>query len=37
MRRLLDEIFTDPGVNELIRRLQVARAAEPVTPGTSLT
>jgi 4-alpha-glucanotransferase len=37
MRRLLDEIFTDPGVNELIRRLQEARAAEPVTPGTSLT
>ena len=37
MRRLLDEIFTNPEVNELIRRLQEARAAEPVTPGTSLT
>jgi 4-alpha-glucanotransferase len=37
MRRLLDDIMTDPLVEAYLRRLQKARAAEPVTPGTPLT
>jgi 4-alpha-glucanotransferase len=32
MRRLLDEITTDPGVDELLRRLNRARNAEVTHP-----
>ena len=37
MRRLLDDIMTDPLVEAYLRRLQEARAAEPVPPETPLT
>lgn len=37
MGRLLDDIMTDPLVEACLRRLQEARAAAPVDPGTPLT
>ena len=37
MRKLLDEIFTDPGVAALLRRLQDARATAPAARPTPTT